>query len=144
METLCESLDSFPTVCDEAGDSVSCPEDEPLSAVIQKYWGEMQKEVSGVPTLQLYLAGLYRMSKEYERIETTINDMTTSVEALGTSPQLTNERARIRDNQTSLTAEGWKLLKAVMECLSHIHTDISKLKGAGEDESSFFDAMVGD
>lgn len=112
-------------------------EDSDLTLVIKEYWDDIQEEVKDYPIMRLYVAGLYKMASEYSRIEDQIDDMSTAVTDLGVSPQLTNERARIRDNMTSLTTEGWKLLNAVLDSLHKVQSTINKMKDKKGDEDPF-------
>jgi len=112
-------------------------EDSDLTLVIKEYWEDIQNEVKDYPIMRLYVAGLYKMASEYSRIEDQIVDMGKAVIDLGLSPQLTNERARIRDNMTSLTTEGWKLLNAVLDSLHKVQTTINKMKEKTGNEDPF-------
>jgi len=119
-------------------------EDPNLTLVIKEYWSDIQSEVAEYPLMKLYVAGLYKMASEYTRIEDQINDLSQAVTTLGGSPALTNERSRLRDNMTSLTTEGWKLLNAVLDSLHKIQSMLNKLKEkSGEDEDPFESFMSG-
>ncbi len=120
-------------------------EDPDLTLVVKEYWSDIQAEVTDQPVMKLYVAGLYKMANEYGRMEQQIVDMETSVNQLGDSPALTNERARLRDNMASMTTEGWKLLNALLDSLHKIQTMINKIKSSsGDDSDPFEDFLTGD
>jgi len=130
---------------DEKGDPVLDileSEDPDLTLVIKEYWADIQLEVVDYPVMKLYVAGLYKMAKEYGRMEEQISDMSTSVNMLGESPALTNERARLRDNMASMTTEGWKLLNALLDSLHKIQSMINKMKVSDGDSEDPFDAFI--
>ena len=98
-----------------------------LTLVIEQYWADIQNEVKDHPILKLYVATLYKLAGEYTRLENQMDTMGQSIEALGVQAALTNERARIRDNITSMTMEGWKLLNAVLDSLHKIQLTLNKM-----------------
>jgi hypothetical protein len=117
-------------------------DDPSLTLVIKEYWNDIQAEVTEYPLMKLYVAGLYKMANEYTRIENQIVELGLSVETLGNNPALTNERARIRDNMTSLTTEGWKLLNAVLDSLHKIQSMINKMKDRSGDDLDPFESFM--
>lgn len=119
-------------------------DDPDLTKVIEVYWKDIHTEIKESPVLKLYVAALYKLAKEYTRMEEQIENMSTSISDLGVSPALTNERARLRDNITSVTTEGWKLLNAVLDSLSKIQGMIGKLKDKGEGKDLFESFLEGD
>lgn len=121
---------------------VDAPPDEDVEffRVIETYWADTIAEMEGMPIMKLYMSGVYKMAHEYQRLKDTIEDMNTQVIELGTSPQLTNERARLRDNIASMTTEGWKLLDSI---LGNLHKIQGTLKKNGDDSgpADIFEAM---
>jgi hypothetical protein len=117
-------------------------DDPDLTRVIKEYWEDIQQEVADHPVMRLYVAGLYKMAGEYTRIEKQIKDLSDDVDALGLAPALTNERARIRDNMTSLTTEGWKLLNAVLDSLHKIQSMLTKLKLTDSSDEDPFESFM--
>lgn len=114
-----------------------------LTLVIKEYWSDIQKEIVDQPILKLYVAGLYKMANEYSRMEIQIEDMSNNIDTLGTSPALTNERARLRDNMASMTTEGWKLLNALLESLHKIQSMINKIKETSDNTDPFENFITG-
>jgi hypothetical protein len=119
-------------------------ENPDLTEVIKVYWKDIQAEVSEAPLLKLYVATLYKMAKEYTRLETQILNMDQSVDDMGGNPLLTNERARLRDNMASMVTEGWKLLSALLTSLQQVQNMIQKLKGTKEESDPFESFNSGD
>jgi hypothetical protein len=116
-------------------------EDGSLTDIIREYWSDIQQEVADYPLMRLYIAGLYKMASEYERLENRITTLDGANATLGTSPALTNERARVRDNTTTLTMEGWKLLNAVLESLHKVQNSINKMKSTNVGNDDPFESF---
>lgn len=95
--------------------------------VIRSYWGELVDQANSSPIMRTYLAGLYSMANEYRRIDTSVEFAREQLEVLGTSPQLSNERSRLRDNISAMTLEGWRLQNALLDALNKFQSTISRL-----------------
>ncbi len=118
-------------------------DDPDLTLVIKEYWNDIQGEISEAPIMKLYVATMYKMAKEYTRMEDQITEMMTDIRVLGDSPTMSNERSRLRDNINASTMEGWKLLNALLGSLERIQTMLNKLKGNDNDEDPFESFMKG-
>jgi len=112
-----------------------------LTQIIKNYWDDLQDSIQTFPIMKVYLASIYKMAHEYTRIEEHITAASEDLENLGLDPLLTNERARLRDNMSAMTTEGWKLLNALLDSLHKMQTLIKKLtekSGEGDDPMERF------
>lgn len=126
----------------EKDNTLALLDEEGLPTVIKSFWNDIAASCSSYPLIKIYMASLYKMACEYDRIEDNIQSLENDLlEATGQA-QLTNERSRIRDNIASLTTEGWKLLGAVLDSLHKVQSLLDKMARHDKDDADPFESFL--